>query len=70
MATLVDLDRRMSIARQKLDWDGMTREGLDPDIIRERLQVTEDRQACSMCGRLCAVKISRAAWKPVQKGAV
>lgn len=55
----MDADRRISEARQKLDWEGVIRESLDPDLVRERLQVTEDREACSMCGKLCAVKISR-----------
>lgn len=56
----IDADRRMSIARQKLDWETMINESLDPDLVKQRLQITEDREACSMCGKLCAVKISRA----------
>ena len=56
----IEADRRMSIARRDLDWDGMVREALDPDLVKKRLQVTEDREGCSMCGKLCAVKISRA----------
>ena len=55
----IDRDRRMSECRQNLDWEGMIREALDPELVRERLQITEDREACSMCGKLCAVKISR-----------
>jgi phosphomethylpyrimidine synthase len=55
----MDADRRISEARQKLDWEGVIRESLDPDLVRERIQITEDREACSMCGKLCAVKISR-----------
>lgn len=55
----MEADRRISIARQKLDWDGVIKESLDPDLVRERLQITEDREACTMCGKLCAVKISR-----------
>ena len=55
----MDADRRMSECRQKLDWDGMIAEALDPVLVKRRLQVTEDREACSMCGKLCAVKISR-----------
>lgn len=54
-----DRDHRMSVARQKLDWEGMIQEALDPELVRRRLQITEDREACSMCGKLCAVKISR-----------
>jgi phosphomethylpyrimidine synthase len=55
----MDADRRISEARQKLDWEGVIRESLDPELVRDRLQITEDREACSMCGKLCAVKISR-----------
>lgn len=54
----MDSDRRMSECRQKLDWEGMISEAIDPDLVRERLQITEDREACTMCGKLCAVKIS------------
>jgi phosphomethylpyrimidine synthase len=49
----------MSIARRDLDWDAMVREAIDPELVRKRLQVTEDREGCTMCGKLCAVKISR-----------
>ena len=55
----MDADRRMSECRQKLDWDGMISAALDPALVKQRLQVTQDREACTMCGKLCAVKISR-----------
>ena len=55
----MDTDRRMSECRQKLDWEGMVAEALDPDLVKRRLQVSQDREACSMCGKLCAVKIGR-----------
>ena len=55
----IDADRRMSECRQKFDWEGMVEAALDPDLVRQRLQVTEDKEACSMCGKLCAVKIGR-----------
>jgi len=57
----MDADRRMSECRQKLDWEGMVLEAIDPELVKKRLQITEDREACSMCGKLCAVKISRQA---------
>ena len=57
----VDWDRRMSQCRQDLDWEGMIREALDPGLVKSRLQVTRERDACSMCGKLCAVRISREA---------
>ncbi|MEM5788333.1 MAG: phosphomethylpyrimidine synthase ThiC [Syntrophobacteraceae bacterium] len=56
----IDADRRMSIARQKLDWETMINESLDPELVKKRLAITEDREGCSMCGKLCAVKISKA----------
>ena len=55
----IDADRRMSIARRDLDWDAMVREAIDPELVKKRLQITEDREGCTMCGKLCAVKISR-----------
>ena len=57
----VERDRRMSECRQNLDWEGMVREALDPELVQQRLQISQDRQACSMCGKLCAVRISRQA---------
>lgn len=52
-------DRRMSICRQKMDWEGIIQEAMDPGLVKRRLQVTTDRDACSMCGKLCAVKVGR-----------
>ncbi len=54
----VEFDREISSARQKLDWEAVINGSLDPELVRDRLQITEDREACSMCGKLCAVKIS------------
>ncbi|MCU0574440.1 MAG: phosphomethylpyrimidine synthase ThiC [Syntrophobacteraceae bacterium] len=61
----VDWDRRMSTCRLNLDWDGMIAEAIDPALVRRRLEVTRDRDACSMCGKLCAVRISREAGAPI-----
>ncbi len=55
----VDADRRMSVARRDLDWDAMVREAIDPEFVKKRLQVIDDREGCTMCGKLCAVKIGR-----------
>jgi phosphomethylpyrimidine synthase len=52
-------DRRISIARQNLDWEAVTREALDPRLVSSRLQISADREACTMCGKLCAVKVGR-----------
>lgn len=54
----VEQDRRISMCRQRLDWEGMIQESVDPELTRRRLQIAQDRQGCSMCGRLCAVKLS------------
>lgn len=51
-------DRTMSQCRRALDWDGMIAAALDPELVKRRLQVTEDRQGCTMCGKLCAVKLA------------
>jgi phosphomethylpyrimidine synthase len=61
----VDWDRRMSTCRFNLDWDGMVAEAIDPALVRRRLEVTRDRDACSMCGKLCAVKVSKEATAPI-----
>lgn len=61
----MEWDRRMSTCRLNLDWDGMIEEAIDPAIVRRRLEVTRDRDACSMCGKLCAVKISKEAAGPM-----
>jgi phosphomethylpyrimidine synthase len=51
-------DREMSIARRKLDWDGMFAHALDPVMARHKRLHSEDagRDVCTMCGDLCAVK--------------
>jgi phosphomethylpyrimidine synthase len=49
----------MSMARSRLDWEAMVAEALDPELVRMRAQIAEDKQACTMCGKLCAVKLSR-----------
>lgn len=54
----LEQDKTMSQCRRILDWEGMVTAALDPELVRRRLQVTEDRQGCTMCGTLCAVKLS------------
>ena len=51
-------DLRMSIARKKLDWEGQRKECIDPvrfDAVRK--EKGTDTEACSMCGKYCAMKI-------------
>ncbi len=52
-------DRLMAIHRRDLNWEGMLSTALDPNEARRRLALTHDRESCTMCGELCAVKLSR-----------
>lgn len=54
----IERDNAMSQCRRKLNWDGMIAAALDPELVRRRLQISEDRQGCTMCGKLCAVKLA------------
>jgi phosphomethylpyrimidine synthase len=51
-------DRAMSKARRELDWETMYCRAIDPQLARKRRVQTEDcdRDVCTMCGDLCAVK--------------
>jgi phosphomethylpyrimidine synthase len=55
----LEQDRVMSQHRRDLDWDGMVASALDPDAARRRIQLSRNRETCTMCGELCAVKLSR-----------
>jgi phosphomethylpyrimidine synthase len=55
----IERDREMSIYRRDLNWEGMMSKALDPDWARERVSLTSDEETCTMCGDLCAVKLSR-----------
>jgi phosphomethylpyrimidine synthase len=64
LASARERDRRMSQARRDLDWAGMAEAALDPEAVRKRLRLAADNQACTMCGQLCAVRLSREAVGP------
>jgi phosphomethylpyrimidine synthase len=53
------LDRVVSEARRNLDWDTMLPELLDPVTARHKRSESEDkdRDVCTMCGDLCAVRM-------------
>jgi phosphomethylpyrimidine synthase len=55
----LERDRQMSIYRQKLDWEGMMSQALDPEWARQRVRLSADKETCTMCGELCAVKLSQ-----------
>ncbi len=53
-----DWDRRMSIARKKLDWEEQARLSLDPERSRRvHAKHTTAGEACSMCGEFCAMRL-------------
>ncbi|TKJ27477.1 MAG: phosphomethylpyrimidine synthase [Promethearchaeota archaeon Loki_b31] len=55
-----DWDYKMDIARKNLDWEGMIKYSIDPELSREihyRNGVVDDDDVCSMCGEFCAIKI-------------
>ncbi|NNK02209.1 MAG: phosphomethylpyrimidine synthase ThiC [Desulfatitalea sp.] len=57
----LDWDNAMSYARKELDWPRMLELAIDPEkaaAYRASSQ-PKDRQVCTMCGDLCAVKRSR-----------
>ena len=51
-------DRKMSMARKKLDWQEQARLSLDPDLARQvHGKHTSIGSACSMCGDYCAMEL-------------
>ncbi len=51
-------DRKMSLARKKLDWEEQARLSLDPGLSRQvHAKHTSDGKACSMCGEFCAMEL-------------
>jgi phosphomethylpyrimidine synthase len=52
-------DERISKARAHLDWEEVIDEALDSDLVRVKSRLAQDKEACTMCGKLCAVKLSR-----------
>ena len=56
-----DLDYAMSKARRELDWEGMFKLAINPELARRRRASSESANddVCSMCGHFCAVKTDR-----------
>ncbi len=51
-------DRKMSIARKKLDWEEQARLSLDPERSRNvHGERASSGSACSMCGKYCAMEL-------------
>lgn len=59
----IEKDKRISLARERLNWEGMITEALDPELVRCKSHLASDREACTMCGKLCAVKMIHRAYK-------
>ncbi len=54
-----ELDRNMSRARARRDWDAMAEYVIDPQRYKQLIEKEERADKCSMCGELCAVKVYR-----------
>ncbi|MFP4446596.1 MAG: phosphomethylpyrimidine synthase ThiC [Desulfosudaceae bacterium] len=55
----LDRDIEMSRCRKELDWEGMYRLALAPELPRKRRRQSEagEKPVCTMCGELCAVNL-------------
>ncbi len=55
----INRDLKMSKARASLDWPGQIEQALDPVEVKKRLADRKDLDDddCSMCGKLCAMKV-------------
>jgi phosphomethylpyrimidine synthase len=53
-------DDEMSKCRKALDWEGMYRLAIDPDLARQRRADSEayDKITCTMCGKLCSINLN------------
>ena len=63
----IEKDRLMSIYRRDLNWEGMLSVAIDPAQAKKRLALANDKETCTMCGELCAVKLSRIFLKKERK---
>lgn len=51
-------DETMSRFRRNLDWQGMLKTALEPELPTKRYEkIGMDNSPCSMCGNLCAIKV-------------
>lgn len=51
-------DRKMSVARKKLDWEEQARLSLNPELSRQvHSKHSSAGKACSMCGEYCAMEL-------------
>jgi phosphomethylpyrimidine synthase len=52
-------DLEMSKHRKALDWEGMYKLAIDPELARQRRSDSEayDQIVCTMCGKLCSINL-------------
>jgi len=51
-------DKKMAVARKKLDWEEQARLSLDPELARQvHSKHASIGKACSMCGEFCAMEL-------------
>lgn len=50
-------EKAMNRARRKLDWDGMAKYAIDPEILALRREPHKHEEVCAMCGKFCAVRM-------------
>jgi len=57
----LSVDREMSLARSSLDWEKQLSRAIDPEFARQfrKDRVPADEETCTMCGGLCAIKITK-----------
>jgi phosphomethylpyrimidine synthase len=62
VAGATEADNGMSRARKALDWDEQIRLSIDPEKARALRESSppKDKDVCTMCGSLCAIKVSAA----------
>lgn len=63
----LERNRRISLYRRDLNWKGILSEAIDPEAAEKRLSLAYDHETCTMCGELCAVKLSRPFTKKSKK---
>ena len=61
----IEWDRKIAIARRKLDWESQIKLSIDPEKSRKYREESEASNdiICSMCGEFCAIKQINEAFK-------
>lgn len=56
----IDIDRKMSIARKKRDWNEQAKHAIDPGKVLNIIESAslEEGDVCTMCGDFCSMKVT------------